>query len=671
MRSKAQRLAEVAARAAEGFVVLELKESYGLGFVAAPGRLVSTLHVVGDEASITAHLSDGSRLDLGAVGGVDHRRDLAVLLSAQLAVAPLLAPPLRLAEEGTTAFTFTLSKDRTRTQWVDVRIAAIQVLSDLLTVYRLDGDLPADLSGAPLVSTRGEALGVLTQAQADDGPVVLAVPHRYLVPLLSSPEQRPLSALTLPRRARRRRMVPQHPVALLDGSSAKGLDHVASVLNGAINVGAPAYNRGDVATCWRLYSGDRRAAGARSPRLPRPDEGAARRPRARPGARRRRVAGVGAARCLRCAADVDREVLSRAGGGRTRRGTKVVEAAQLKAMRRVLIVLAVAAALAAACTTTDRYRGRQAPDGPVLTVLVPGYRGSFLYDDNRRVYLDPAAAFRPGSESLGTCSGGMKPLEPGGPMTKFTIWPYAFNVYDDFMEWGRTHTEGFTAYGYDWRADLKWNGEQLCEFIGQRRANVIAHSMGGLVTMLAIQKCPEKFRAVVFAGVPFRGAPGLFADLFLGASTYQNTALLSPEALWTFPATWQLLPRTDDFFVDEAGQQVALPISRAETWRDWKLPCPQRLQERLSDRAAMPVDFTQAPARSLAVIGRGLPTTVAMRVKEGFFDFKNPARDDGDGTIAAANATPPFPAQTANTTADHLHLLDDPKMRSAIEAFFQ
>jgi hypothetical protein len=49
-------------------------------------------------------------------------------------------------------------------------------------------------------------------------------------------------------------MVPQHPVALLDGSSAKGLEHVASVLNGAINVAAPAYDRGDVETCWRLYS---------------------------------------------------------------------------------------------------------------------------------------------------------------------------------------------------------------------------------------------------------------------------------------------------------------------------------------------------------------------------------------------------------------------------------
>jgi pimeloyl-ACP methyl ester carboxylesterase len=325
------------------------------------------------------------------------------------------------------------------------------------------------------------------------------------------------------------------------------------------------------------------------------------------------------------------------------------------------------------CTTTDRYRGHQPPEGPLITVLVPGYRGSFLYDDDRRVYLDPASAFRPGlkAESLGTCSGGMKPLAPGGPMTKFTIWPYAFNVYDDFMEWGRQHVPAFTAFGYDWRADLKWNGGQLCEFIGDRKANVVAHSMGGLVTMLAVQQCPEKIAAVVFAGVPFGGAPGLFTDLFLGASTYQNTALLSPEALWTFPATWQLLPRTDDFFVDDHDQPLELPISKRETWSHWELPCPQRLAERLADRAAMPAEFEKAPARSLAVVGRGKPSTAALRVHDGFFDFEHPLRADGDGTVLVTNAIPRFQSETVFTSADHVRLLDDPAVRKAIEAFFK
>ena len=335
-------------------------------------------------------------------------------------------------------------------------------------------------------------------------------------------------------------------------------------------------------------------------------------------------------------------------------------------------LIAVSALLALSCTASDRYRGHQAPDAQLITVLVPGYRGSFLYEDERRVYLEPGSAFQRGRESLGSCTGGMKPLQAGGPMTKFIIWPYAFDVYDGFMAWGEKALPGFTAYGYDWRADLTWNGAQLCEFIGDRKANVIAHSMGGLVTMLAVQKCPEKLASVVFAGVPFKGAPGLFKDLFLGASTLQNTALLSPEALWTFPATWQLLPRTDDFFVDAEGKPVTLPISSPEAWAKWQLPCRERLAERLADRAGMPVEFEKAPQRSLAVIGRGIPSTQALRIgANGFFEFDRPLRADGDGSVLVTNATPGFPSETVFTTYEHVHLLDDPHVRAAIEAFLK
>src|SRR4051794_30533921 len=109
MHARSLRLAEIAARAAEAFVVLELDESYGLGFVAPNGRIVSTLHVVSDEQSITAHLSSGTQLKVSAVAGIDLKRDLAVLCASGVDVAPLLAPPRRLAEEGSAALTFSLT----------------------------------------------------------------------------------------------------------------------------------------------------------------------------------------------------------------------------------------------------------------------------------------------------------------------------------------------------------------------------------------------------------------------------------------------------------------------------------------------------------------------------------------------------------------------------------
>jgi S1-C subfamily serine protease len=158
MPGRSPRLAELAARAAEAFVVLELDNSYGLGFVAGPGRIVSTLHVVSDEKSVTAHLSNGTQVAVRAVAAVDTKRDLAVLLASGIDVPALKAPPQRLVEEGSSALTFSLSEDRRRTQWLTTRISAIQVLSDGLAVYRLEGDFPPDLSGAPLVSNTGELL---------------------------------------------------------------------------------------------------------------------------------------------------------------------------------------------------------------------------------------------------------------------------------------------------------------------------------------------------------------------------------------------------------------------------------------------------------------------------------------------------------------------------------
>ncbi|MBL8955499.1 MAG: hypothetical protein JNK82_32290 [Myxococcaceae bacterium] len=325
--------------------------------------------------------------------------------------------------------------------------------------------------------------------------------------------------------------------------------------------------------------------------------------------------------------------------------------------------------LCSACTATDQYRARRAPELERITVLVPGYRGSFLYAGEQRVYLSPGDAFTRGDVSLGTCEAGRLPLEAGGPMSKFTVAFYVMDVYDGFMAWGREALPGFTAFGYDWRQDLTQSARELCDFIGTRRAHVVAHSMGGLVTLLAAQQCGAQLDSITFAGVPFRGSPGAFDDLFVGTPTVRNTALLSAEALWTFSSTWQLLPRTDDFFVDDAGAPVTVPISDAATWSAWALPCPSRLHERLADRAKLPLTFDAPHGRAQAVIGRGRATVSAIRRQGELFDFAAPLKADGDGTVLTSNATPPFPAEAVFTEVDHVALLNDPAVRQAIAAF--
>jgi pimeloyl-ACP methyl ester carboxylesterase len=328
------------------------------------------------------------------------------------------------------------------------------------------------------------------------------------------------------------------------------------------------------------------------------------------------------------------------------------------------------AVLLCSCTAPDLYRSRRPPPAESIVVLVPGYRGSFLYEGEHPLYLTPGEALSRGSRSLGTCDAGLLPLQPGGPMTRFTIFPYVMDVYDGLMVWGRDQLPGFTAFGYDWRQDLTVTARELCDFIGPRRAKIIAHSMGGLVTLLAAQQCGAQFDAVAFAGVPFRGSPGIFDDLFLGTVSARNTALLSAPALWTFSSSWQLLPRSDDFFVDAEGAPVTVPISDPATWKAWALPCPALLEARLADRQKMPPSFDAPTAPALAIIGRGRPTIAAMRRQGDFFDFDQPSKRDGDGTVLTDNAAPPFSAQQLFTEYEHQTLLNDPQVRDAIALFF-
>ena len=239
--------------AASCIVLLEFQRSYGLGFVAPNGRIVTSFHVVADEQDIVAHLADGRAIPVQRVAAVDSRRDLAVLDVGVLDATPARAPEPRLVDEGTVVHAYGMVADEGRIRWVDARVGTVQVLGSSLTVYRLEGEVPSDASGGPLVAPDGTTLGVVTVAESDEGLITLAVPWRYLEPLLAQNAELPLSALALSEKKPPRREVPNHPLSLLEGSSAAGLEAATELIAGAIRVGAPAYNEGDIDRCYRIY----------------------------------------------------------------------------------------------------------------------------------------------------------------------------------------------------------------------------------------------------------------------------------------------------------------------------------------------------------------------------------------------------------------------------------
>ncbi len=197
------------------------------------------------------------------------------------------------------------------------------------------------------------------------------------------------------------------------------------------------------------------------------------------------------------------------------------------------------------------------PSGETATVFVHGYQGAQLVTDDSEAkvaWLTPGAVISSGSENVAIAFDGQRTaptyskLRPNGPLSKLTVFPLiaSRDFYLSWVEYGREHLPGFVPFSYDWRHDVRTSGAELCAFLEKLQAtkvNVIAHSMGGLVTLSCLAQKPAlaaRVQTLVFAGTPFRGAPGIFDDLLSGSSTGRNRALLSRDSLLSFTAPWQL-----------------------------------------------------------------------------------------------------------------------------------
>lgn len=113
------------------------------------------------------------------------------------------------------------------------------------------------------------------------------------------------------------------------------------------------------------------------------------------------------------------------------------------------------------------------------------------------------------------------------------------------------------AWGYDWRLSLARSSRKLTAFLeelyeasadangGKKRgANVVAHSMGGLVALHALATCknPRIFEGLVFASTPFCGTPNILGPFRFGDAALFNDTICSPRATFSFRSSFYLLP---------------------------------------------------------------------------------------------------------------------------------
>ena len=140
------------------------------------------------------------------------------------------------------------------------------------------------------------------------------------------------------------------------------------------------------------------------------------------------------------------------------------------------------------------------------------------------------------------------------------------------------HCRPTAVFSYDWRRPLPELCTQLHEFCESSFPNqpvqIIAHSLGGLMSFAAMREHPEKYApGAVVVGVPFETGIQYLQDLHKGYFTeLDRCRQFTPEKQFTMSSHWAFFPidkeRLEDRFVDvtercEQGHDVKFEADKS------------------------------------------------------------------------------------------------------------
>lgn len=315
----------------------------------------------------------------------------------------------------------------------------------------------------------------------------------------------------------------------------------------------------------------------------------------------------------------------------------------------------------------------EGPDTKEPVIIVPGILGSRLnkVSDGDEVwpskldlitslsddFLDDLILSTLGEEISGKELGASEILE--------TTWPFTVygNLVDAFREKGYEDGEDLFTVAYDWRFSVQESANVLANIIDQALANsptgkvnIVAHSMGGLVTKeyLSRQDVSDSFNKVILLGVPNLGAPKAFKVLNYGDDFDLSTAGIglntqkAKEISQNMPGVHELLPSREYInlkggYVRDFRNNQNLTLSYEQTnnfmTSDSDLPDYRNsLLINLADMYHRSIDITPISGPEVFnIMGCQNPDTIGeIRLyDEGNIDI---TATDGDGTVPLTSA---------------------------------
>jgi len=207
-------------------------------------------------------------------------------------------------------------------------------------------------------------------------------------------------------------------------------------------------------------------------------------------------------------------------------------------------------------------------------------------------------------------------------------------------------------FPYDWRRPIEYNADILHKAIErwsegdpERKFNLVAHSMGGLVSRAYLARhqtsAEKRIRRLVLHGTPNFGSPNAVETLYNGNSMMGTVDRLNSqnamrEVVFSLPSIYQLLPAPREYYSANRPYPVDFDMYNADAWslpgiRQVFLDGAYKLHKELGrSDPQVPIDMIagchiQTLVTAGLEIGSGKASFTGNRIDEG--------SDSGDGTV--------------------------------------